>query len=60
MRSFLSQIKNETELYKYFGKYSRYLFGGYVIEFNNKLMQSDMPTGLFEKVKEEYKNILAK
>jgi len=61
MRSILSQIKNESELFKFFGKYARYLFGAYIITFNNKDFTADSPSALFDKVKNEYyENILRK
>lgn len=51
---------NDTELFKLFGKYARFIFGAYVITFNNKDFSSDTPSGLFEKVRAEYANYLRK
>ena len=51
---------NESELFKHFGKYARFVFGTYVISFNGKEFSSDTPNGLFDKVKKEYEKICNK
>ena len=54
MRNILDKNMNDGKLYKLFGEYSRYVFGVYVITFNNKDLSSDNPSDLFKKVKDEY------
>lgn len=46
---------SNSELFEIFGKNARYVFGGYVIEFNHKLLSADNPSDLLQKVKDEYK-----
>lgn len=50
----VKNIKGEDELFKLFGQYARYLFGGYVIDFNGKTLSAKTPSDLFERVKKEY------
>lgn len=50
----ISKGLNESELFKLFGRYARYLFGSYIITFNGKDLSADNPSKLFDKVKKEY------
>lgn len=52
----VSKNMNDSELFKFFGKYARYVFGSYVITFNDKDFSADNPSDLFQKVKDEYKD----
>lgn len=49
---------NDSQLFKLFGQYSRYIMGGYFIDFNGKMFRGDTPIELFDKVKAEYENYL--
>lgn len=47
---------NNSELFKLFGKYAKYVQAGqfYYIMFNGKDLSADNPSDLFQKVKKEY------
>lgn len=57
MKFEMKKNMNESELFKLFGKYARYVCGAYVITFNGRDMSADSPSELWDKVKEEYKNV---
>lgn len=54
----LSKKLNDSELFKLFGKYAKYVSAGnfYYIMFNGKDLSSDNPKYLFKKVQDEYNN----
>lgn len=56
----LSKKYNDSELFKHFGQYARYVFGMYAITFNGKDFFSDNPSDLFDKVKKEYNDYVSK
>lgn len=56
----ISKTMNESELFKFFGKYARYVFGAYFITFNDKDFSSDNPSDLFKKVQKEYKDYVSR
>ena len=57
----MKKIKNESDLFKLFGKYARHFGSYYAIQFNGKTLSADTPRELFIKVQNEYnENILCK
>lgn len=53
----ISKNYNESELFKLFGQYARFVFGTYIIEFNGKFLSANNPNDLFQKVIKEYEKV---